>query len=104
VKKGRSSLFIQSKKDKRGVKAMSQPELIKLREHADQYGCIGIYIYTDSKKKYLYDTMLEQTFHLKPIPKKDMLEWVAHNKKLKESKNILSCNCYINDTIKHIYL
>jgi hypothetical protein len=104
LKAERTPLFIQCKNNKTGVKAMSQPDLLKLKEHSEQYGAVGIYVYTDSGKKYLYDTSTKQTIQLIPIPGKIMKEWVSNQKKHKKLKNILSCNCFIDDTVKHIYL
>lgn len=104
VKKCRTPLLIQCKNSKAGVKAMSQQELLKLREHAEQYGAIGIYVYSDSRKKYLYDTSTSLTHQLVPIPKKEFDMWRDLNNKHKAEKSILSCNCYFDPSIKHIYL
>ncbi len=103
-KKERTPLFIQCKNTKAGVKAMSQPELLKLREHSEQYGAIGIYIYSHERKKYLYDTSTSRTIQLIPIPKKIFDQWKALNDKHKKEKDILSCNCYFDPSMKHIYL
>jgi hypothetical protein len=104
LKAERTPLFIQCKNSKTGVKAMSQPELIKLKEHSEQYGAVGIYVYTDGKKKYLYNTSTKDKIHLIPIPGKIMKQWVSDQKKLKKQNNILSCNCFIDCGVKHIYL
>lgn len=104
VKKERSPLFIQCKNNKSGKKAMSQVELRKLREHSELFGAIGIYVYTESRKKYLYDTSTEKTIELVPIPMKVLKDWKDKNNKLKQLENIKSCNCFIDDTVKHIYL
>lgn len=104
VKKERSPLFIQAKNDKRGKKTMSQPELTKLRKHSQLYGALGIYVYIDTKKKYLHDTSTGNTIELVPVPMKVLKEWRDNNNKLKELENIKSCNCLVDDTIKHIYL
>lgn len=103
-KKHRTPLLIQCKNSKAGVKAMSQPELLKLREHAEQYGAIGIYVYSDSRKKYLHDTSTSRTYQLIPIPKKEFDLWKDLNNKHKAEKDILSCNCYFDPAVKHIYL
>jgi hypothetical protein len=84
---------------------MSQKELIQLKEHSDMYGAVGIYVYTDNRNKYLYDTSTGFTIQLAPIPTKTLMEWNKQNKKLKEQNNIKSCNCFVDPTIiKHIYL
>lgn len=104
TKKQRTPIFIQCKNSKIGVKAMSQTELLKLREHAEQYGAIGIYIYSHDRKKYLYDTSTSRTFLLEPIPKKEFDQWKQLNDKHKKEQRILSCNCYFDPSVKHIYL
>lgn len=83
---------------------MSKEELLQLKEHAEQYGCVGIYVYTNNGKKYLHDTSTEKTVMLDPIPVKVMKAWVDNNKKLKAAKKIYSCNCYYDKNVKHIYL
>jgi len=104
LKKGRTPLLIQCKNSKAGVKAMSQKDLLKLREHAELYGAIGIYVYSDNRKKYLYDTSTSRTIQLVPISKETFNIWKDLNNKHKEQKDILSCNCYFDPSLKHIYL
>jgi hypothetical protein len=104
LKKDRTPILIQCKNNKAGEKAMGHKELLKLREHAELYGAIGIYVYTHNRKKFLYDTSTFRTYILDPIPKHDFDQWKALNDKHKKEKNILSCNCYFDPSVKHIYL
>lgn len=104
LKKNRTPIMIQCKNSKIGMKAMSNTELIKLREHAEMYGAVGIYIFSHNRKKYLYDTSTSRTHLLEPIPKKDFDQWKQLNDKHKKEQHILSCNCYHDPSVKHIYL
>ena len=83
---------------------MSQEDLLKLMEHSEMYGAIGIYIYTEDRKKYSLDLSTGLTIQLIPIPTKALKEWNRQNKKLKEQNNIKSCNCFVDPVVKHIYL
>ena len=98
VRKGEPNLFIQAKNSSMGPKAMSESELQTLMEHADEYGCIGIYVYTYNRKKYWYNTITKETDVLAPIPDKIFKQWSIEVNKIKEQKGIKSCNCVINPT------
>jgi hypothetical protein len=96
VRKGEPNLFIQAKNSSTGPKAMSDSELQTLMEHADEYGCIGIFVYTHNRKKYWYNTITKEVDVLAPIPAKIFKQWSIEVNKIKEQKGIKSCNCVIN--------
>lgn len=75
---------------------MTQSELQTLMEHAEEYGCIGIYVYTHNRKKYWYNTVTKELDILDPIPQKIFKEWTKEVNKIKEQKGIKTCNCVIN--------
>ncbi len=77
---------------------MSESELQTLMEHADEYGCIGIFVYTHNRKKYWYNTITKEVDVLAPIPAKIFKKWTQEVNKIKEQKGIKSCNCVINPT------
>jgi hypothetical protein len=96
LKKFQPNLFIQAKNSISGPKAMSDTELETLMQHADEYGCIGIFVYTHNRKKYWYNTMTKEVDVLDPIPQKIFKQWSIEVNKIKEQKGIKSCNCVIN--------
>lgn len=98
VRKGEPNLFIQAKNSSMGSKAMSDSELKTLMEHADEYGCIGIYVYSQNRKKYWYNTLTKETDVLAPIPAKIFKQWSIEVNKIKQQKGIKSCNCVLDNT------
>lgn len=98
LKRYEPNLFIQAKNSNRGVKAMTKEELDTLMQHANEYGCIGIYVYSENRKKYWYNTITKETDVLAPIPTKIFKQWSMEVNKIKEQKGIKSCNCVVNPT------
>lgn len=77
---------------------MSDSELQTLMEHAAEYGCIGIFVYTYNRKKYWYNTITKEVDVLEPIPQKIFKAWSVEVNRIKEQKGIKTCNCVIDNT------
>lgn len=94
VKKGEPVLFIQCKNTKK--LNMSRQEIEVLRQHANEYGAVGIIIYKTEKGHKMFYNVNNNTFDiLKVVPEGNMKDWVKKVNEIKKERKIKSCNCVV---------
>jgi Holliday junction resolvase len=97
IKKGHPPLFIQCKSSTVTDKLqMTKEQINNLREHAREYGCIAIIVYSYRAKKYWYNTETDNTEEIVPVETKRFNKWAARQKKEKAKRKIKSCNVVIS--------
>lgn len=105
MRKGDPPYFIQCKASSTVKKLnMTKQEIEIFKQHAEEYGAIPIIVYSFGSKKYWFNVQVNKHMVIVPVPVKEFTKWKTEVNKLKSQRGIKSCNCYINENYRQVFI